>query len=114
MEIVEIGTWKDLVIAYLIIKSAPFSPSGKPNVYRGISYTFSVFLPLILKSPLSNALIGRTRWNISTIIIERNLILSDPADEYAFWLVTWRKDAFVAYLAHFKETVEAEKKVFGF
>jgi len=79
----KMSTWKNLIIAHLIMKSAPFSPSDKPNVYGGIPYTFSAFLPLVLKSPLSNALVGRTRWDISTVITERNLVLSDSADEYA-------------------------------
>jgi hypothetical protein len=90
METVKMGTWKEIADAHRDLKAAPRSPSGKPNVYGDIPYRFPASLPLILKSPLSNALVGRTRWDKPDVSEERNLVLGSNDKGYEKWLQKWR------------------------
>lgn len=112
METIEQGTWSEIADAHRSLRAAPRSPSGKPNVYGGIPYRFPATLPLILNSPLSNALVGRTRWDIPDTVEERDLVLGGDVDAYSVFLNLWRRDAAKAYLDHFEKTRKLEIKLY--
>jgi Phytanoyl-CoA dioxygenase (PhyH) len=113
METIEQGTWSEIANAHRSLVAAPRSPSGKPNVYGGIPYHFAASLPLILQSPLSNALVGRTRWNFSNTVRERNIVLGSNEEAYNSFLRDWRRQAGTAYLQHFQEVRACEIADFG-
>jgi hypothetical protein len=113
METIEQGTWGEIADAHRSLIAAPRSPSGKPNVYGGIPYRFAASLPLILQSPLSNALVGRTRWDMPTTVKERNLVLSSDEEAYNKFLRNWRRQAGAAYLQHIQQVRECEIEAYG-
>lgn len=113
METIEQGTWAEIADAHRSLVAAPRSPSGKPNIYGGIPYRFAASLPLILQSPLSNALVGRTRWDMPDTVMERNLVLGSNEEAYNNFLHIWRRQASAAYLQHFLQVRACEMAVFG-
>jgi hypothetical protein len=82
MEVLEMGTWQDIAMAHVALDAAPRSPSGKPNVYGGIPYRFPASIPLTVPSPLSQALVGRTRWDMPDVVKERNVVLGKDTETY--------------------------------
>jgi hypothetical protein len=113
METIEQGTWAEIADAHRSLVAAPRSPSGKPNIYGGIPYRFAASLPLILESPLSNALVGRTRWDMPDTVIERNLVLGSNEEAYNNFLHDWRRQASAAYLRHFQRVRTCEIAAYG-
>jgi hypothetical protein len=113
METIEQGTWAEIADAHRSLVAAPRSPSGKPNIYGGIPYRFAASLPLILQSPLSNALVGRTRWDMPDTVMERNLVLGSNEEAYSIFLRNWRRQASTAYLQHFQQVRACEIAAYG-
>ena len=113
METIDMGAWAEIADAHRALKAAPRSPSGKPNIYGGIPYRFPASMPVYIKSPLSNALVGRTRWDMPDVEMERDLVLGDNAAAYKKWLHTWRKETGEAYLHHFMTVRDIETKLYG-
>lgn len=113
MEVLEMGTWQEISVAHVALDAAPRSPSGKPNVYGGIPYRFPASLPLIIPSPLSQALVGRTRWDIPDVMWERDTVLGKDTQKYQSWLKQWRRKATVAYRQHFLAVQRLEKELYG-
>jgi hypothetical protein len=113
MEIIDMGTWEELSYAHVSLISASRSPSGKPNHYGTIPYRFPVAMPLKLSSSLSNALVGRERWDMPTTLRELHLVLGQDLDTYESWLREWRKEAKQAYLQHMFYTRDLEMAIFG-
>jgi hypothetical protein len=113
MEVVEMGSWAEIALAHISLEAAPASPSGKPNAYGGIPYRFPASLPLGITSPLSLALVGRTRWDMPDVVKERNLILGDDSEAYVNWLQKWRSAAAVAYKTHHDAAAALEQEIYG-
>lgn len=114
METIEMGSWVEIADAHRALTAAPRSPSGKPNVYGGIPYRFPASMPVHIKSPLSNALIGRTRWDMPDVELERDLVLGSDNTKYKKWLHDWREDAGRAYFQHFLMARNIEIKLYGY
>jgi hypothetical protein len=55
-------------------------------MYGGIPYRFPASRPLILTSALSNALVGRTRWDMPDTIEERDIVLGRDIITYTEFL----------------------------
>jgi hypothetical protein len=113
MEVLEMGTWQEIAAAHVALDAAPRSPSGKPNVYGGIPYRFPASIPLTIPSPLSQALVGRTRWDMPDVIDERDIVLGKNTEKYQRWLKDWREKATVAYRQHFLAVQKLESKLYG-
>ena len=113
MEVLEMGTWHEIAMAHIALDAAPRSPSGKPNVYGGIPYRFPASIPLVVPSPLSQALVGRTRWDMPDVVIERDIVLGKDIGKYRLWLQDWRNKATAAYRQHFLAIQELEVRLYG-
>jgi hypothetical protein len=57
------GTWSQLSAAYRDLLLEPTSPSGLGNLYSKVPYAFPAALPLTGLGAISNALVGRIRWD---------------------------------------------------
>lgn len=63
LEIVESGTWEELSIAHTCKSLPPATPSGYGVMYGKPPYRFPGSTTFLSRSPLSQALVGRRRWN---------------------------------------------------
>jgi hypothetical protein len=113
METIDMGSWAEITDAHHGLKAAPRSPSGKPNIYGGIPYRFLASMPVYIKSPLSNALVGRTRWDMSDVEMECGLVLGENTAAYKKWLHTWCRETGEAYLHYFMMVRDIETKLYG-
>jgi hypothetical protein len=112
METLEMGTWEDLAEAHRDLKAAPRSPSGKSNMYGSIPYRHPVAVQLKIPSALSDALVGRSRWDMPDVVEERKIVLGIDTKAYAKHLKAWRKDAVKAYVTLFKKQMALEKDIY--
>jgi hypothetical protein len=113
METIEMGTWEEIAAAHRALEAAKRSPSGKPNVYGGIPYRFPASSPLVLPSPLSAALVGRTRWDMPDVLAERDLVLGNDDAAYRDWLEEWRQAARTGYIQHFRLIRSVEQALYA-
>jgi len=63
LEIVEAGTWEELSIAHISKSLPPATSSGYAVMYGKPPYRFPGSGTFLSESPLSQALVGRRRWN---------------------------------------------------
>jgi hypothetical protein len=112
MEVLEMGTWAELSAAHRDLTQAPRSPSGKPNMYGGIPYSFPAAHALKLGYPISDALVGRTKWSMRDVEKERDLVLGNDVDKYREWLAYWRKNAVKKYVQMFEDVKNAEQEIY--
>ena len=82
-------------------------------MYGDIPYRFLVSIPLIIPSPLSQALVGRTRWDMPDVIEERDIVLGKDTKKYKLWLKDWRQKATIAYRKHFLAVQKLEMRLYG-
>jgi hypothetical protein len=70
LEVPEGGTWEELSAAHRDLTMAPKSPSGKPNIYGGIPYTFPASCAITTGSAVSDALLGRRKYTDVMVVAE--------------------------------------------
>jgi hypothetical protein len=114
LEIEAGGKWEDLARAHRDLVSGPSSPSGKPNVYGDIPYRFPACLPLQLPNePLSDALVGRIKWNSPEVQRELRFYFSMSMTELQAELRKWQAKAETAVLDRWQLVMQYEKEAFG-
>jgi hypothetical protein len=112
LEIEAGGTWQDLATAHRDMVPGPSSPSGKPNAYGNIPYRFPASVQLhIPGEPLSDALVGRRRWDSEEVQGYLHQFLNQPLDKTLQHMANWRKKAETA-VAQAWETVKRQERVF--
>jgi len=101
LEVTEGGTWAELADAHRDLKAPPRTPSGHANLYGAIPYRFPAAVELTAASALSDALLGRRRWDSPAVIRDRDLLLTGNGNEVGKWMHSYRlravenyKDAF--------------------
>ena len=62
------GTWSDLSITHRDLVATRLSPSGLPNRYRAIPFTFPATIELERLGALSNVLVCRRRHDKVSVI----------------------------------------------
>lgn len=88
LEIVEAGTWEELSIAYTSKTLPPSTPSGYGIIYGKPPFRFPASGTFLSQSPLSQALVGRRRWNDCDLLDQVNAMmkhtqkLKDERDTY--------------------------------
>ena len=63
MEVQEAGSRNELAYAHATFTPPPRSPSGYPNMYGKMTTSFAANVQLDGLGPISDALVGRRRWN---------------------------------------------------
>ena len=115
MEIPEMETWADISQAHANHMPLGHQPSGAPNVYADmIPYPFQGTCKLRLAGhPLSEALLGRERWDNPAVCKARNLILGPDIQAYEAYLHSYRKQAAEAFCRAMVHIRDAESEVYG-
>ncbi len=78
MEVPNIGIQSILSTSYRDLTIPTKTPLGKSNVYSAIPYYFPIASLLPSANILSNALVGRIRQDIPSVITARDHVLGDP------------------------------------
>ena len=78
LEIVEAGTWEDVSIAHISKSLPPATPSGYGVMYGKPPYRFPGSGTFLSQSPLSQALVGRRRWNDYELLDQVEKIMQSP------------------------------------
>ena len=102
LEVTEGGTWVELADAHRDLKAPPRTPSGHANLYGAIPYRFPAAVELTAASALSDALLGKRRWDSPAVIRDRNLLLTSNRNEVAKWMYSYRLKAAENYKDAFK------------
>jgi hypothetical protein len=112
LDTAESGSWSELSAAHRDLGRASATPSGLAVRYGTIPYKFPAAVPLVGLGGVSDALIGRQRWDTPNVMREVRLLLGpDPAkaQEYIF---KWRERAVAAVVSAFDGVVRAEKAAY--
>jgi hypothetical protein len=109
----ESGTWGELAAAHRDLIPGPTSPSGLANWYATVPYAFPAAVPFTSLSPVSDALIGRRRWDAPDVIEELDLLWYGDRDEALSHIERHRQKVIVEYRELFGKVKRAEKRVYG-
>src|SRR5436190_4441971 len=112
LEIVEAGTWEELSLAHISKSLPPATPSGYGIMYGRPPYRFPGSGTFISQSPLSQALVGRRRWNDYKLLDQVEKMMKSSEDvEQARW--AYRKEVCSKIPALWQEFVKREIQEFG-
>jgi len=112
LEIVEAGTWEDLSLAHTSKSLPPATPSGYGVMYGKPPYRFPGSSTFLSQSPLSQALVGRRRWNDYGLLNQLEQMVKSPKeiDEVC---QRFRKEVRQQIPELWKEFVTQEMQEFG-
>ncbi|KAE8153057.1 hypothetical protein BDV25DRAFT_137298 [Aspergillus avenaceus] len=86
-------TWEDLAAAHRALIPGPSSPSGLPNRYATVPYAFPAAVQLTGLGAISDALVGRRRWDSPEVREELNQLFSPDISVGRRFIVKWRESA---------------------
>jgi hypothetical protein len=113
LEVIEGGSWTDLAQAHRDLTSPTATPSGLANRYGAIPYRFPAAVELTGLGALSDALVGRRRWDSPQVLAERDVMLGPDRQAAQRYVNEWRVRATRQLLEAFRAVVAAEKAAFG-
>jgi hypothetical protein len=112
LEIVEAGTWEELSVAHISKSLPPATPSGYGVMYGKPPYRFPGSGTFVSESPLSQALVGRRRWNDYELLDQVEKMMKSP-DEVERVHKSFREEAHQKIPKLWQGFVEREIKEFG-
>jgi hypothetical protein len=113
LDMAEGGSWSQLSAAHRDLLPGPSSPSGLGNLYSKIPYAFPAALPLTGLGAISDALVGRVRWDSPVVRAELNILFGPDVQKANEFLIKWKINAEKRALALLKQTFEEEKAYYG-
>lgn len=113
LEVEASGTHEQLSESHRHQTAPPRSPSGYANMYGAIPYKFPAGVQLDGLGPISDALVGRMRWNDPEVQYEVRQLLKMDAGHIQEYLEAWRKNATQRFVAAWKKEQELEKFYFS-
>ncbi|RDW56804.1 hypothetical protein BP5796_12871 [Coleophoma crateriformis] len=113
LEIPESGTWDEISACHRDLLPPPASPSGLPNRYGTVPYPFPAALELMDLSAISDALVGRRRWNSPAVQAEMMMLLKGSYTEREKFFRAYRTKVKKAVKDNMKTIVDMERKAFG-
>jgi hypothetical protein len=113
LEVTEGGTFEDLAKAHRDLTSGPRTPSGLANRYGDIPFAFSAAVPLTGLGQISDALVGRVKYDRATVVAEKAQFLKGTDEERRRYVKEWRQNALRAIMKAWSEVKKHEKICFG-
>ena len=113
LEIVEAGTWEELSIAHISKTLPPATPSGYGVQYGKPPYRFPGSGTFISQSPISQALVGRRRWNDYELLDQVDVMLRPKENKLNGIRQSFRKEAREQIPKLWQAFVEREEREFG-
>jgi hypothetical protein len=109
---VEAGTWEELSLAHTSKSLPPATPSGYGVMYGKPPYRFPGSSTFLSRSPLSQALVGRRRWNDHNLLnqVEKMLKSAKEVDQVR---QNFRKEVREQIPELWQEFIEGEMQEFG-
>ncbi|EAS32718.2 uncharacterized protein CIMG_03742 [Coccidioides immitis RS] len=93
LEVNEAGTWSQLFAAHRDLVPGPSSPSGHSNCYASVPYRFPTAIQLQGLEAISDALVGRVRWDNPTVIEELDILFGPHEKKAQQFISDWRLKA---------------------
>lgn len=113
LDFFEGGTWSQLSAAHRDLLPGPATPSGHPIMYGKAPYAFPAALPISGTSAISDALVGRHRWD-NPIVIASLRVLFGSDGALAHDLVRYQRQAATKkFLDLFPLMAIFERQAFG-
>jgi hypothetical protein len=112
LDTIESGTWDDLAKVHRDLTKQPISPSGYPNMYGAIPYRFPGTVVLTGLGALSDALVGRRRWDDPAVLRERDIVLGSDRKAANQFIVDWRKRALRLVVENMRDIMTAEQRAY--
>ncbi|KMU83871.1 hypothetical protein CIHG_01655 [Coccidioides immitis H538.4] len=113
LEVDEAGTWSQLSAAHRDLVPGPSSPSGHSNRYASVPYRFPTAIQLQGLGAISDALVGRIRWDNPMVIEELDTLFGPEEKKAQDFINNWRLKATRIALDAIVKTYQIEKKAFG-
>jgi hypothetical protein len=113
LDTVEAGTWTELAAAHRNLTPGPSSPSGLHNMFGNVPYVFPAALQVTGLGPISDALVGRTRWDDPRVATEASILLGADAIGRQLLLEDWEGKAAKMLKENMAFTRRHERKVYG-
>ena len=115
LECVESGTWTELSNCHRDFTSPEKTPSGWSSAKYGgrLQHAFAATIRLSDLGPVSDALVGRERWDSPGTVAELDLLFGNDANLAFRRIDAWRKNARQRYEESFHSLVRTEKAMFG-
>ena len=105
------GTWSELAAAHRNLTPGPSSPSGLHDMFGSVPYAFPAATQITGLGAVSDALVGRVRWDNPAVVAEQTLLF-DPATRDAY-VREWIDKAKKAFERHWDVMRGAELAAFG-
>jgi hypothetical protein len=112
LDTTESGTWDELTKAHRDLTKPLTSPSGYSNMYGAIPYRFPGTVVLTGLGPLSDALVGRRRWDDPAVLRERDIVLGPDRKAANQFILNWRKQAVRLVTQNMQDIIFAEQKAY--
>ncbi|KAJ5552094.1 hypothetical protein N7494_001472 [Penicillium frequentans] len=113
LEFFEGGTWSQLSAAHRDLLPGPSTPSGHPVMYGKVPYAFPAALPISGTSAISDALVGRHRWDNPLVIASLRVLFGSNRDQARELIMCQRQTAITQFLHRFPIMMRLEEQAFG-
>jgi hypothetical protein len=115
LDTAESGTWDDLSRCHRDFHPGIKTPSGLPNsTYGGrLDEIFPPTIRLGQLGSISDALVGRTRWNGVDVRRELDILFGEEDEAAWAYIQSWRRNAQQLYCSAFENLIAAEKEAFA-
>ncbi|KAK2795510.1 hypothetical protein FQN52_005277 [Onygenales sp. PD_12] len=113
LEVPEGGTWSQLSQAHRDMVGGPATPSGLSVLYGTIPYRFPAAVAVTGLGAISDALVGRLRWDDPMVRQEQSILFGTEGHGAEEYIRKWRKRALKRAEECFMAVAEAEMQLFG-
>jgi hypothetical protein len=113
LDTIEAGTWSQLSGAHRDLLPGPTSPSGLHNLFGQPPYAFPAAVPVTGLGPISDALVGRIRWDNPLVLQDLELLLGPLEQPRNQYIQEWIWKARVEIRLKMRIVEETERARFG-
>lgn len=113
LDTVEAGTWSQLSAAHRDLLPGPTSPSGLLSLFEMPPYVFSAAIPVMGLEPISDALVGRIKWDNPLVLPELAVLLGPSNRCRNQYIQNWIQKVCAEICVKMRLIQQAERQIFG-
>lgn len=107
------GNWSEVAEAHRALMPSLSAAPGFSSVHRGtVPYPFPGAVHLQGLGAISDALVGRRRWDNTSVVSELDVLFGESTDAARVYIQSWRQRAATAMTAAFQEVIALEVRYY--
>ena len=112
LDTAESGTWSQLSAAHRDQVAGPSSPSGLQNMFGAVPYAFPAASQICGLGAISDALVGRVRWDNPSVMFEQQILLGADDSARDKFINDWEARATKVMFDAYKAMATAEEAAY--